>query len=251
MAKNDWYATLHGWPEVTIARGVDAVSTVTIAETDEVIGAVRREEKGWRALLPDGREVPLSSAGNDGLRERRIDAVSILRAARHVPLPAISVIRSRAARFRPTPAHNHMTRVAMTYGYCPACDHHRERQILTTTPPPMVPQPNDPHPDGIMIAASDIDATMFLAAVLVLRPDMPSYRTGIWNYEMSCWHHTPGTPEFYDHTNIRTAIAGAEKLGYSELSGEDGMNHNSLNGFEEVADDLDADVRCPECGTYL
>jgi len=91
------------------------------------------------------------------------------------------------------------------------------RQMIRT-----FPMPNDPHPDGTVVASTHYgdEDELHRATILVLRSESPYFRVGVWDYIGQAW-------DFHeDHYNIVPAVTGdrdpltVTKDGYTQMGGD-------------------------------
>lgn len=83
------------------------------------------------------------------------------------------------------------------------------------------PMPNNKIEDGIVVASVYYNEDECLATILVLRPEPPYFRVGIWDWGKGEWHADSAE----DHYNIVPAINGEThkqtiKYGYTDLGGD-------------------------------
>lgn len=89
------------------------------------------------------------------------------------------------------------------------------------------PMPNDKHPEGVVVASVWYHEELHLATILVLRPQPPYFRVGVWNFDKLEWDGG----YYEDHFNIVPAINGdnelspladppMKKIGYQGLGGD-------------------------------
>jgi hypothetical protein len=84
-----------------------------------------------------------------------------------------------------------------------------------------IPLPTDGLPGQGRVIASvwyRDDDEFIGATLLVLRPEAPYFRVGIWDLRNNCWDGD----YFEDHYNIVPAINGdgSHKVGYTDLGGD-------------------------------
>lgn len=89
------------------------------------------------------------------------------------------------------------------------------------------PMPNDViEGEGIVVASTHYGDHAFLATILVLRPEPPFFRVGVWNFETLEWDG--GYHE--DHMNIVPAIIGERLHSNGEFTGEKKLGYSDMGG---------------------
>lgn len=98
------------------------------------------------------------------------------------------------------------------------------------------PMPNDTHPDGTVVASVWYrdDDEFQLATILVLRPEPPYFRVGVWDIERQEWDGVEGDRHFEDHMNIVPAITGENRIA---IQRHDGHHPHRKEGYVDMGGD--------------